>query len=133
MKVELINPPELGAALGYSNGVLVPAGGRMLFIAGQVAWDTSHQIVGGEDFVKQFEQTLKNVVAVVRAAGGGPENLVELTMFVTDKTQYAGRLCDVGQAYRSVCGKHFPAIAMVEVKGLLEPGALIEIRGVAAL
>jgi len=129
----VINPPELGAALGYSNGVLAPPGARMLFVAGQVAWDAQHRIVGDDDFVKQFEQTLRNVVTVVRAAGGGPEHLVELTMFVTDKTRYMERLKEVGQVYRSICGKHFPAMALVEVKGLLEPGAMIEIRGVAAL
>lgn len=133
MTLVCINPPELGAASGYSNGVLVPAGAKLLFIAGQVAWDREHHLVGGVNFVKQFEQAMRNVVEVVRAAGGGPENLVELTMFVTDKTLYTQSLKEIGQAYRAVCGKHFPAVVLVEVRGLLEPGALIEIRGVAAL
>src|SRR5438105_4588077 len=105
---EIINPPELGGVSAYSNGVVVPAGARLLFIAGQIAWDREHRLVGGDDFVRQFEQALRNVVAVVRAAGGGPENLVELTMFVTDKSSYTQRLRDIGQAYRAVCGKHFP-------------------------
>src|SRR5262245_49887294 len=119
---EFLNPSELGAASGYSNGVLVPAGARLLFISGQIAWDREHRLVGLADFVKQFEQAMRNVVAVVQAAGGGPEHLVELTLFVTDKSLYTDRLKEVGQTYRSVCDKHFPAMALVEVRGLLEPG-----------
>lgn len=133
MNVRFINPPELGAASGYSNGVLVPAGARLLFIAGQVAWDVEHRLVGGDDFVQQFAQAMKNVVAVVRAAGGGAECLVELTIFVTDKSLYLARLKEIGRAWRDVCGRHFPAMALVEVKGLIEPGALVEIRAVAAI
>jgi enamine deaminase RidA (YjgF/YER057c/UK114 family) len=133
MKPECFNPPELGKAIGYSNGVLAPAGARMLHVAGQIAWDTDHNLVGGGDFVKQFEQTLRNVMSVVTAAGGAADDLVELMIFVTDKQQYMGNLREIGAAYRRVCGKHFPAMALVEVKGLLEPGALVEIRGVAAI
>ncbi len=133
MEARAINPDALGAPSGYSNGILAPANARLLFIAGQVAWDAEHRLVGGEDFVAQFEQTMRNVVSVVRAAGGGPEHLVELTFYITDKRQYQERLKEVGAAYHRVCGKHFPAVALVVVKGLLEEGAMIEIRGVAAL
>lgn len=133
MTLQIINPPELGKPSGYANGIVAPAGARLLFVAGQVAWDTEHRIVGGEDFARQFEQALRNVVSVVRAAGGGPEHLVEMTIFVTDKRRYVERLRDVGQAYRGVCGRHFPAMTLVEVAGLLEPGAMVEIRSVAAL
>lgn len=131
--MQSINPPELGKASGYSNGILVPAGARMLFVSGQIAWDAEHRIVGGGDFVRQFQQALRNVLSVVQAAGGAAEHLAELTIFVTDKRQYASRLRDIGLAYREVCGRHFPAMALVEVKGLLEPGALVEIRAVAAI
>lgn len=133
MSLTPFNPAELGTVSGYSNGMLAPAGARLLFIAGQIAWDTEHRLVGGDDFVMQFEQAMKNVLAVIRAAGGGPEHLAELTIFVTDKQRYMERLKDIGRAWRGVCGKHFPAMALVEVKGLLEPGAMVEIRGVAAL
>ncbi|MBI3843782.1 MAG: RidA family protein [Planctomycetes bacterium] len=130
--MESINPESLGAPSGYSNGVLVD-GGRLLFIAGQVAWDREHQLVGRGDFVAQFERALGNVLEVVWKAGGKPEHVVELTIFVVDKKPYVDRLRDVGQTYRKLMGKHFPAMALVVVKDLLEDGALVEIRGIAAI
>jgi enamine deaminase RidA (YjgF/YER057c/UK114 family) len=132
MELSRINPDELGPPKGYSNGVLV-GGGRLLFIAGQIAWDAEQRLVGERDFLKQFEQAMRNVLAVLREAGGGPEGLCELTMFVTDKQAYINRVKEIGAVWRELCGKHFPAMALVEVKGLLEPGAMIEIRGVAAI
>jgi len=128
-----LNPPELGKAAGYSNGVLCPPGARLLMIAGQIAWDSEHRLVGGDDFVAQFEQAMKNVLAVVKAAGGGPEHLAELTMFVTDKQVYLKYTRELGKVWRTLCGTHYPAIALVEARGLLEPGAMIEIRGIAAV
>lgn len=133
MDVQLINPPELGEHIGYSNGVMVPPGARLLFVAGQVAWDREHHLVGGDNFAQQFGQALRNVAAIVSAAGGRPEHVVELTIFVTDKQRYLSDLRGVGDAYRAVFGRHFPAMALVEIKGLIEPGALVEIRGVAAI
>jgi enamine deaminase RidA (YjgF/YER057c/UK114 family) len=128
----IINPPELGTASGYSNGILTE-GGKLLFIAGQIAWDTEHRLIGPGDFVAQFEQALRNVLAVVSAAGGRPEHLTELTIFITDKRSYFENAEEIGRRYRALCGKHFPAMALVVVKDLLEEGALVEIRGTAVL
>lgn len=127
-----INPEALGAPKGYSNGMLAPAGGRVLFVAGQVGWDGAQRIVG-DDFATQFGQALANVVAVVRAAGGKPEDLARLTVFVTDKREYLADLKGVGAAYRQVMGKHFPAMSLIEVRGLIEPGAKMEIEGTAVI
>lgn len=132
MERSIINPDELGANSGYSNGVLT-SGGRMLFIAGQIAWDREHRLVGASDFAAQFEQALHNVLAVVSHAGGKAEHLVELTIFVTDKRAYTNSLKEVGRRYRDLCGKHFPAMSLVVVKELLEDGALVEMRGMAVI
>ncbi len=132
MSLEIINPASLGAPRGYSNGVLAPAGGRLLFVAGQVAWDAEQRLVG-DDFPGQFGQALANVVAVVREAGGRPEDLARLTLYVTDRQEYLASLEEVGRVYRRIMGRHFPAMALLEVRGLLEPGARIEIEGTAVL
>jgi enamine deaminase RidA (YjgF/YER057c/UK114 family) len=129
---ETINPAALGHPRGYSNGMLAPAGGRLLFIAGQVGWDEGQRLVG-EDFTSQFEQALSNVLAVVREAGGAPRDIGRLTLYVVDKREYQEALAEVGAAYRRLMGKHFPAMALVEVAGLLEPGARVEIEGTAVL
>ena len=127
-----INPIDLGAPRGYSNGMLAPAGGRLLFVAGQIGWNAEQELVG-DDFTKQFRQALRNVAAVVAAAGGEPRNLGRLTIYVVDKQLYLDQLATVGKAYRGVMGKHFPAMALLEVKSLLDPGALVEIEGIAVL
>ena len=132
MSFEPINPRSLGAPRGYSNGMLAPARGRLLFVAGQIAWNESQEIVDTA-FGAQFEQALSNAVAVVRAAGGGPGDVGRLTIYVTDKAEYLDELAAVGAAYRSLMGKHFPAMALVEVKGLLEPGAKVEIEATAVI
>jgi enamine deaminase RidA (YjgF/YER057c/UK114 family) len=129
---EPINPESLGAPRGYSHGMLAPAGGRLLCVAGQIAWDREGRIVG-EDFPAQFAQALGNVLTVVRAAGGGPEHVLRLTIYVTDRRLYLDDLPAVGDAYRSVMGRRYPAMALVEVAGLLEPGALVEIEGTAVV
>lgn len=128
---ELINPPSLAAPKGYSNGVLAAAG-RTLHVSGQIAWDREARLVS-DDFPAQFGQALANVVEVVRGAGGVPEDLCRLTMYVTDKTLYLSRQKEVGAAYRAVMGRHFPAMALVEVKDLLEEGALVEIEAQAVI
>jgi enamine deaminase RidA (YjgF/YER057c/UK114 family) len=128
----LINPEDLGAPRGYSHGALTPMGSRILFIAGQVGWDQEQRLVG-EDFVAQFERALSNVILVVRSAGGGRRDIARLTIYVTDKTEYLADLGAIGEAYRRVMGKHFPAMALVEVAGLVEPGAKVEIEGTAAI
>lgn len=125
-----VNPESLGAPKGYSNGIL--ASGRTLFVAGQIAWDRAHRIVC-QDFAGQFGKALENVLEVVRAAGGGPGHVARLTIYVTDRHEYLGALAAVGQAYRAVMGRHFPAMSLVEVKALLEPGAKVEIEATAVL
>lgn len=127
-----INPEDLGPPRGYSHGTLTPMGARILFVAGQVGWDQEQRLVG-EDFVAQFERALSNVVMVVRTAGGGRRDIARLTIYVTDKNEYLADLGTVGEAYRRVMGKHFPAMALVEVAGLVEPGAKVEIEGTAAI
>ena len=127
-----INPESLGPARGYSNGVLTPAGGRLLFVAGQIAWDERQRIVGA-DFVEQFDRALANVLAVVSEAGGGPEQIARLVIYVTDKEEYRARTREVGERWRARMGRHFPAMALVEVKGLLEDAAKVEIEAVAVI
>ena len=132
MTIEFINPASLGTPRGYSNGVLADAGARLLFTAGQIAWDEEQRIVSA-DFVEQFDRALANVVAVVEQAGGKPEQLVRLVIYVTNKKEYLERTREVGERYRGRLGKHFPAMVLVEVKGLLDEEAKVEIEGVAAL
>jgi enamine deaminase RidA (YjgF/YER057c/UK114 family) len=117
---------------GYSDGVLAPAGARLLSIAGQVAWNERHEIVS-PDFAAQFGQALRNVCAVVAAAGGGPEHLTRLVFYVVDADVYRRSLAAVGAQYRAVVGRHFPACTLVQVAALLEAGALVEIEATAAL
>jgi enamine deaminase RidA (YjgF/YER057c/UK114 family) len=112
--------------------MLAPAGGRLLFVAGQVGWDAGQEIVS-EEFAVQFGQAMRNVVAVVREAGGEPQHLASMTIFVVDHREYQAELSAVGAAYREVMGKHFPAIALVEVQALLETGAKVEIQATAVL
>jgi len=132
MAHETIHPEGWAPAKGYANGVLVPAGGRHLFIAGQVAWDAEQRLVG-DDFAGQFRQALANVVAIVRAAGGEPEHLARMTIYVTDKDRYEASLKQIGAAYRELMGKHYPAMALVQVAALLEAGAEVEIEATAVL
>ncbi|MEA2204647.1 MAG: hypothetical protein QOE77_1423 [Blastocatellia bacterium] len=132
MSFTFINPESLGAPRGYSNGVLTEPGGRLLFIAGQIAWDGQQQIVS-DDFVAQFDQALANVITVVNAAGGTAEQIARLVIYVTDKAEYKKRTDEIGDSYRARMGKHFPAMALVEVKSLLDDNARVEIEGVAYL
>jgi enamine deaminase RidA (YjgF/YER057c/UK114 family) len=132
MSFKFINPESLGRPRGYSNGVLAPAGGRFLFIAGQIAWDGEQRIVS-TDFVEQFRQALGNVIAVVREAGGTPDSIARVLVYVTDKEEYRARTREIGESWRSLMGRHFPAMALVEVKSLLEDEAKVEIEGVAII
>jgi len=131
-RLQPINPADWGAPSGYSNGILAPTGGRLLFVAGQIGWDNEQRIVG-ESFVDQFEQALANLLAVVREAGGDPTDVARLTIFVADREEYLARLRDIGKAYRNQMGRHFPAMSLVEVAALLEPGAKVEIEATAVL
>ena len=131
MPFTLINPESLGAPHGYSNGVL-SNGGRLLFIAGQVAWDQNQKITSS-DFVEQFDRALANVIVVVTEAGGTANDIARLVIYVTSKFDYRNQVKQVGQRYRKHMGKHFPAMALVEVKGLMDDAAKVEIEGIAVL
>ena len=132
MPVTLINPESLGAPSGYSHGLLADANGKLLFISGQIAWNEKQQIVS-EDFVEQFDRALANVLTVVRAAGGQPEHIVRLVIYVTKKWQYRERTREVGERYRKHMGKHFPAMVLVQVSELLDDAARVEIEGTALI
>ena len=119
-------------AKGYANGMLAPAGGRILFVAGQIGWDKAGKIVSPE-FADQFKQALANVLDVVAKAGGKPEHLGRFTIFVSDKAEYLAASKAVGAAYRELMGKHYPAMSLIEVKALLEPGAKVEIEATGVL
>lgn len=130
-RAEIINPETLGAPRGYSNG-MVMRGGAILFVAGQIGWDSNQRLVAG-GFGRQFEQALRNVLTVVKEAGGTAESIGRLTIYVTDRREYMDDLTEVGAAYRRQMGRHFPAMALVEVANLLETGALVEIEATAVL
>src|SRR5689334_20081153 len=132
MSFTIINPESLGAPRGYSNDLLADAGGRLLFIAGQIAWNQDQKIVS-KDFVEQFDKAVENVVRVVSAAGGEPAHIARLLIYVTDKLEYVERTKEVGERYRKHMGKHFPAMVLVEVRGLLDDAAKVEIEGIAVL
>jgi enamine deaminase RidA (YjgF/YER057c/UK114 family) len=131
MKVDFINPVQLAAPSGFNHGVAV-TGGSLLFVSGQIGWDNESRIVG-DKFVDQFALALENVVAVVREAGGEPTNIVRLLIFVTDKREYLNDLKAVGAAYRQVMGRHYPAMALVEVRALVEDLAKVEIEAIAVI
>ncbi len=130
--MKTINPKSLGRPRGYSNGQLTREGARLLFVAGQIGWDEEQRLVS-DDFVEQFDRALRNVLEVVREAGGAPTGVARLVVYVTDKREYAARTAEIGERWRALMGKHYPAMALVEVKGLLEEGAKVEIEGVAVL
>jgi enamine deaminase RidA (YjgF/YER057c/UK114 family) len=125
-----LQPQHWAKAKGFSNGIL--AEGRLVFIAGQVGWD-AQQRFESDDFVAQVEQALRNIVEVLAEAEGQPAHLVRLTWYVLDKNDYLGRLKEVGQAYRRVLGRHFPAMTLVQVGGLVEARAKVEIEATAVL
>lgn len=130
---EIIQPAGWKAPRGYSNAILAPAGARTLYIAGQVAWDEQQRLVGGADFAPQFRQALSNVVRIVRQAGGNSAHLVRLTVYVTDKRAYLASTRELGAIWRELVGSWYPAMALVEVAGLLEPGAQVEIEATAVI
>ena len=130
--MKAINPKSLGRPRGYSNGQLTNADARLLFIAGQIGWDEEQRLVS-DDFVEQFDRALRNVLAVVLEAGGAPGGVARLVVYVTDKREYLARTEEIGERWRALMGRHYPAMALVEVKGLLEDGAKVEIEGTAVL
>jgi enamine deaminase RidA (YjgF/YER057c/UK114 family) len=130
MPLSAINPESLARPRGYSHGM--KGHGDVLFVAGQIGWDRGGVLVSPE-LTLQFGQALDNVLDVVWAAGGSPESIARLVLYVTDKNDYRARAKDIGAEYRRRMGKHFPAMTLVEVKSLLEDGAKVEIEAVAVL
>jgi len=132
MSFTFVNPESLGAPRGYSNGVVAESPGRLLFIAGQIGWDENQKIVSPA-LVDQFDRALGNVITVLAAAGGRPDQIARLVLYVTDKNDYRSRMKEIGERYRARMGLHFPAMVLVEVKSLLDDEAKIEIEGMAVL
>jgi enamine deaminase RidA (YjgF/YER057c/UK114 family) len=125
----IVQPDGWKQPKGYANAVL--ATGASLYIAGQVGWNRD-QVFERHDFIGQMEQALANIVEIVEAAGGTATDIVRLTWYVTDKSDYLANTEGVGQAYRRVMGRHFPPMTMVVVKALVEDAALVEIEATAS-
>jgi enamine deaminase RidA (YjgF/YER057c/UK114 family) len=127
-----VNPPTLAKPAGYSHGFEVQ-GGKTLYMAGQVATDKAGTVVGKGDLVAQFRQVCENLKALVLARGGQMNDIVKLTMYVLSKADYQAKAKDIGLVYREYFGRHFPAMTLVEVKGLYDDDCAIEIEGVAVI
>jgi enamine deaminase RidA (YjgF/YER057c/UK114 family) len=126
--MKLVNPPQWKRPSGYSNGVVENG---FLFLSGQVGWNEAGEFPA--DFVEQVRQALLNICAVVEAAGAKRERIVRLAWYVTDRQAYKARLAELGAVYREIIGRHFPAMSVVEVKGLIEDMAQVEIEATVAL
>jgi len=131
-RFEQVNPPALGAPSGWTNGILAPHDGRLLFVAGQAGWETG---APGEPpgFRDQFARALDKILEVVRAAGGEAAHVARLTVFVTDLEAYRASRKALGEVWRARFGTYYPAMALVEVKGLVDRGALVEIEATAVI
>lgn len=127
---EVLHPANWKKASGYANGML--AQGRTVWVGGQIGWN-GDQVFETRDFGEQTRQALANIVAVLHEAGGRPEHIVRLTWYVTDKQEYLASLKGIGDAYRSVLGRHFPAMTMVQVADLIEDEAKVEIEATAVI
>ncbi len=130
MSIQILQPPGWARARGFSNGIA--ASGKLVFIAGQVGW-TGEGEWQARDFAGQFKQALANVLAVLAEAGGKPQHLVRLTWYVLDKREYLNALKPVGEAYRELMGRHYPTMAVVQVSGLVEDEARLEIEATAVI
>ena len=128
--IQILQPPGWAKPRGFSNGIA--ATGKLVFIAGQIGW-TGDGKWEAKDFAGQFRQTLKNTLAVLAEAGGRPEHIVRMTWYVTDKKEYLGAIREVGAAYRELIGKHYPVMAVLQVGGLIEDEAKLEIETTAVI
>ena len=128
--MKLLHPEGWKPALGYANGIL--ATGQSVYVGGQIGWTADQEFVT-DDFVEQCLQALQNIEAVLKEAGATPQNVVRLTWYVTDKQEYLNSQRELGAAYRSVFGKHFPAMTMVQVADLIEDRAKVEIEATAVI
>ncbi len=128
--MQILQPPGWRRPGGYSNGVA--AEGRMVFVAGLIGWDENSEFQS-DDFIAQIAQALKNTVAVLAEAGAGPEHVTRMTWYITDKQEYLSRRHELGGVYRNVMGRHYPAMAMVKVAGLMDDRAKVEIETTAVV
>lgn len=128
--MRVLHPEGWKRPRGYSNGIA--AEGRLVFVAGQIGWDES-QVFRSDDLVEQLRQALKNTLAVLAEAGAGPEQVVRMTWYITDKRDYLDRSKEIGAVYRALMGRHYPAMAVVEVSALMEDRAKVEIETTAVL
>jgi enamine deaminase RidA (YjgF/YER057c/UK114 family) len=130
MAHEILQPPGWPRPKGYANGIA--ASGRTIFVAGQIGWDENCQWQT-DDLSGQVRQTLLNTLAVLKAGGAGPEHVVRMTWYITDKADYLRQAAKIGEVYRELMGKNFPAMAMVEVRALMEDRAKVEIETTAVV
>ena len=128
--MQTLQPPTWSKPRGYSNGIA--AAGRLVFVAGQVGWNGSGAFETS-DFVGQARQALANIVAILAEAGARPEHIARMTWYVTDKSEYLASLKALGRAYREILGAHYPAMTAVQVAGLVEEGAKVEIEATAVM
>jgi enamine deaminase RidA (YjgF/YER057c/UK114 family) len=128
--MQILQPPSWARAKGFSNGIV--ASGKLVFIAGQVGW-TGQGEWKEKSFAGQFRQTMRNVLDVLAQAKGKPEHIVRLTWYVLDRDEYLASLKEVGAAYRELMGKHYPTMAVVQVSGLVERNARLEIEATAVI
>jgi len=127
---EELHPANWAKPRGYANGIA--ARGKLVFIGGQIGW-TGDQVFEAKDLVGQTRQTLANILAILTEAGGRPEHITRMTWYIVDKQEYLSNLKGIGAAYRDILGKHFPAMAMVQVVALIEDEARVEIEATAVI
>jgi enamine deaminase RidA (YjgF/YER057c/UK114 family) len=137
-RLEIVNPGELGRPSGFSHGLVAPPGARVLFVAGQTAPDAGKRESAGAEaaadrLVAQFAAALERSLAVVRAAGGRPADVARLTVYVVDMEAYRAARPRLGGVWRAAMGQHYPAMALVEVRSLVDPEAVVEIEATAVL
>ena len=130
--MRVLQPAGWPRPRGYANGVAAPGDGTLVFVAGQIGWDADGAFPSS-DLVGQVRQTLENVLAVLREAGGRPEHVTRMTWYVVDREEYLARGAEIGSAYRDVMGRHFPAMSAVEVSALMESEAKVEIEATAVV
>ena len=131
MSMQILHPPGWLPPIGYANGISVPTG-RIVFVAGQVGWDADQKF-HSEELVPQFEQALKNILAILAEAGGKPEHICRMTAFCIDKAAYLAGRRELGRIWKSLIGSHFPAMSMIFVADLLDTPAKIEVEATAVI
>ena len=122
--MRVLQPPDWAKPKGYANGIA--ASGTLIFVGGQIGWNAQQEFES-DDFIAQVRLALQNIVQVLAEGGAGPEHIVRMTWYITDKPEYVARQRELGEAYREVIGRHFPAMTLVEVSALLEDRAKVEI------